>query len=72
MLAAIGALSASSLRAGGHVENHLADVENAQQILAGLPGRGELANRTSPARCPVTAGDWTLRRIAQISSTRAR
>ena len=46
VLAAIGGLSASSLRAGGHVENHLADVENAQQILAGLPGRGELANRT--------------------------
>lgn len=46
VLAAIGGLSASSQRAGRYVENHVADVESAQAILAGLPGRGELANRT--------------------------
>jgi Tfp pilus assembly protein PilW len=46
LLSAIGGLSASSLRMGRYVERHLADVENAQQILAGLPSRNELANRT--------------------------
>ena len=46
VLSAIGGLSASSLRAGRHVELHLADIENTQQILAGLPGRNELANQT--------------------------
>jgi type II secretory pathway pseudopilin PulG len=46
VLSAIAALSASSLRTGRYVERHLADVENVQQILAGLPGRSELANQT--------------------------
>ena len=46
LLSAIGGLSASSLRTGRYVERHLAEIENAQQVLAGLPGRGELANRT--------------------------
>ena len=46
VLSAIAALSASSLRTGRYVERHLADVENVQQILAGLPGRSELTNRT--------------------------
>jgi general secretion pathway protein I len=46
LLSAIGGLSASSLRAGHYVERHVADIENAQQILAGLPGRSELAKRT--------------------------
>src|SRR5271169_3271559 len=45
LLSAIGGLTASSLRAGRYVERHLADVENAQQILAGLPERNALANR---------------------------
>jgi prepilin-type N-terminal cleavage/methylation domain-containing protein len=44
LLSAIGALSASSLRAGRYVENHVADIDNFQKILAGLPGRSELAN----------------------------
>lgn len=44
LLSAIGGLSASSLRAGRYVEHHLTDFENAQKILAGLPGRNELAN----------------------------
>jgi Tfp pilus assembly protein PilW len=46
VLSAIAGLSASSLHTGRYVESHLKDVENAQQILAGLPGRSELANRT--------------------------
>jgi prepilin-type N-terminal cleavage/methylation domain-containing protein len=46
LLSAIGGLSASSLRAGRYVERHVAEMENAQQILAGLPGRDQLANRT--------------------------
>lgn len=44
LLSAIGALSASSLRAGRYVENHVTDIDNIQKILAGLPGRSELAN----------------------------
>ncbi len=58
VLAAIGGLSASSLRSGQHVERHLAEVENAQQILAGMPGRSELANRMLTGEM---AGyrDWT-------------
>lgn len=43
-LSAIGALNATSHRADQHVERHLADIENAQQILAGLPSRRDLAN----------------------------
>jgi len=45
LLSAIAGVSASSLRAGRYVEHHVADVENIQQILAGLPARGELGNR---------------------------
>jgi general secretion pathway protein I len=41
-LAAIGNLANATLRSGVYVERHLAEVETAQQILAGLPGRGEL------------------------------
>ena len=58
VLSAIAALSASSLRTGRYVERHLAEVENVQQILAGLPGRGDLANRTQSGE---TAGyRWRL------------
>jgi type II secretory pathway pseudopilin PulG len=46
LLSAIGGLSASSLRAGRYVERHVAEMENAQQILAGMPGRDQLADRT--------------------------
>lgn len=45
LLSAIAGVSASSLRAGRYVEHHVADMENIQQILAGLPTRGELGNR---------------------------
>ncbi len=46
LLSAIGGLSASSLRAGRYVERHVAEMENAQQILTGMPGRDQLADRT--------------------------
>jgi hypothetical protein len=46
LLSAIGGLSASSLRSGQYVEHHVADIENIQRVLAGLPGRGQLANRS--------------------------
>jgi general secretion pathway protein I len=46
LLSAIGGLSASSLRTGRYVELHVAEMENAQQILAGMPGRDQLADRT--------------------------
>ena len=46
VLSAIGGLSASSLRSGRYVERHVAAMENVKQILAGLPGRDQLANRT--------------------------
>ena len=46
LLSAIGGLTASSLDAGRHVERHLAEVENVQQILAGMPPRNGLANQT--------------------------
>jgi len=45
LLAAIGGLAATSFRAGRYVERHLADIESTRQIVAGLPGRGELADR---------------------------
>jgi hypothetical protein len=46
LLSAIGGLSASSLRTGRYVERHVVEMENAQQILAGLPRRDQLANST--------------------------
>jgi general secretion pathway protein I len=41
-LAAIGGLAASSARSGLYVERHLAEVETAQAIVAGLPDRKDL------------------------------
>jgi len=46
LLAAIGGLTATSFRSGRYVERHLADIESTRQIVAGLPGRGELAERS--------------------------
>jgi hypothetical protein len=46
VLSAIGGLVAASLRGGRYVERHLADIENAGQILAGLPRRDGLASGT--------------------------
>jgi general secretion pathway protein I len=45
LLSAIAGVSASSLRAGRYVEHHVADVENIQRILTGLPARGALGSR---------------------------
>jgi general secretion pathway protein I len=44
LLAAIGGLTATSLRSGRHVERHLADIESTRQIVAGLPARDKLAD----------------------------
>jgi general secretion pathway protein I len=41
-LAAIGALANSNLRAGLYVERHLAEIETARKIIAGMPGRDAL------------------------------
>jgi len=41
-LAAIGALANSSLRASLYTERHLAEIESARKILAGMPGRNAL------------------------------
>jgi len=41
-LAAIGALANSSLRASLYTERHLAEIESARKILAGMPGRDAL------------------------------
>ena len=45
LLSAIGGLSASSLRTERYVERHVAEMENAQQMLAGMPERDQLADR---------------------------
>jgi general secretion pathway protein I len=44
VLSAIAGLSASSVRADRYVEHRLTDLETAQEIIAGLPARNELAN----------------------------
>jgi general secretion pathway protein I len=44
LLAAIGGLTATSLRSGRYVERHLADIESTRQIVAGLPARDKLAD----------------------------
>jgi len=41
-LAAIGTLASSSLRAGLYTERHLAEVETARKVLAGMPSRDAL------------------------------
>lgn len=43
VLAAVGALAASSIRSALYVESHLGEVETAQTIIAALPGRNEFA-----------------------------
>jgi len=43
-LTAIGALASASLRAELHVERHLALIETTRKIIAGMPGRPELAD----------------------------
>ena len=41
-MAAIGELSNSSLRSGLYFERHLAEIETARKIVAGLPARKDL------------------------------
>src|SRR6185437_9907034 len=41
-LAAIGSLASSSLHAGLYAERHLAEIETARKIIAGMPSREEL------------------------------
>jgi general secretion pathway protein I len=41
-LAAIAELASASLRAGYHTERHLAQIESARDIIAGLPNRNAL------------------------------
>ena len=41
-VAAIGELSNASMRSGLHVERHLAEIETARKIVAGLPSREAL------------------------------
>ena len=41
-LSAIGALASSSLRAGLYAERHLAEIETARKVLAGMPSREAL------------------------------
>jgi general secretion pathway protein I len=42
-MAAIAALANSSMRSSLHVERHLAQIETARKIIAGLPSRKDLA-----------------------------
>ncbi len=51
VLSAIGGLSAASFRTGRHVELHVAEMESIQQIIAGLPGRDQMAEGTQ-------TGEW--------------
>ena len=77
-LAAIGSLMNATLRSGVHLERHFAEVEIAQQIIAGPDelrdgsSSGEMAGHVlrldaTPYRTnlphPGTAADWTPERI---------
>jgi type II secretory pathway pseudopilin PulG len=59
VLSAIGGLSASSIRADRYVERHLADVENAQRILAALPARSEALS--SPLTGDTAGYRWRIK-----------
>jgi general secretion pathway protein I len=57
-LAAIGPLASSSLRAGLYAERHLAEVETARKIIAGMPTREALpVGRLTGA---LDAHDWRI------------
>jgi len=78
-LSAIGALASSSLRAGLYAERHLAEIETARKIMAGMPSRealpvGRLAGvldahdwqiDSTLIGAPAAVGDsaWTPQRI---------
>jgi general secretion pathway protein I len=81
-LTAVAALTSASLHATLNAQRHLADLESARMIMAGLPDRsalpfgrltGSLAARnwridTSPVSKAVTTGQsiWTLQGIALL------
>jgi len=57
-LAAIGSLASSSLRASLYAERHLAEIETARKIIAGMPSREALpVGRLSGA---LDAHDWRI------------
>jgi len=57
-LAAIGTLASSSLRAGLYAERHLAEIETARKIIAGMPSREALpVGRLTGA---LDAHDWRI------------
>jgi general secretion pathway protein I len=57
-LAAIGSLASSSLRASLYAERHLAEIETARKIIAGMPSREALpVVRLSGA---LDAHDWRI------------
>jgi general secretion pathway protein I len=57
-LAAIGTLASSSLRAGLYTERHLAEIETARKIIAGMPSREALpVGRLTGA---LDAHDWRI------------
>jgi general secretion pathway protein I len=78
-LAAIGTLASSSLHAGLYAERHLAEIETARKIIAGMPDRGALPVgrltgaldahdwriETTPIAAAAAVGDtlWTPQRI---------
>jgi general secretion pathway protein I len=57
-LAAIGSLASSNLRAGLYAERHLAEVETARKVMAGMPSREALpAGRLTGV---LDAHDWRI------------
>jgi len=57
-LAAIGSLASSSLRASLYAERHLAEIETARKIIAGMPSREALpVGRLTGA---LDAHDWRI------------
>jgi general secretion pathway protein I len=57
-LAATGSLASSSLRSGLYAERHLADIETARKIIAGMPSREALSvGRLTGA---LDAHDWRI------------
>ena len=57
-LSAVGALASSSLHAGLYAERHLAEIETARKIIAGMPSREALpVGRLTGA---IDAHDWRI------------
>jgi general secretion pathway protein I len=67
-LAAIGTLANSSLHVGLHTERHLAEIESARKIIAGMPGRNALPYGRLTGS--VDAHEWRID-SAPVSTTAA-